>query len=159
MTKTMTKTKTQTKCLKNPTYAIFLKSWWLTHSKYDERYLTLAALFMLATLVTLFQSYNQFYRGECITVSGFFMCVLKFKQIKNRWAAKNWRDIKWFSLSSLNYFLCHANHFCCGYHRAHQTIWNSKITSLLFATRKDPQVMRWKNVRWSRCLLIMIMAV
>ena len=64
---TKTKTKTQTKCLKTPTYAIFLKSWWLTHSKYDDRYLTLVILFMLVTLVTLFRSYNQFYR----TVSGF----------------------------------------------------------------------------------------
>ena len=72
MTKTTTKTKTQTKCLKNPTYAIFLKSWWLTHSKYDDRYLTLAILFTPVTLVTLFRSYDQFYRAECITVSGFF---------------------------------------------------------------------------------------
>ena len=39
MAKTTTKTNTQTKCLKNPTYAIFLKSWWLTHSKFDDRYL------------------------------------------------------------------------------------------------------------------------
>ena len=30
MTNTTTKTKTQMKCLKNPTYAIFLKSWWLS---------------------------------------------------------------------------------------------------------------------------------
>ena len=72
MTKTTTKTKTQTKCLKNPSYAIFLKSWWLTHSKYDDVYLTLVILFTPVTLVTLFQSYNQFYRAECITVSGFF---------------------------------------------------------------------------------------
>ena len=73
----MTKTKTQTKCLKNPTYAIFLKSWWLTHSKYDDRYLTLVILFTPVTLVTLFRSYNQFYRAECITASGFFvsLCV------------------------------------------------------------------------------------
>ena len=72
MTKTTTKTKTQKKCLKHPTYAIFLKSWWLTHSKYDDRYLTLVILFTPVTLVTLFQSYIQFYRAECITVSGFF---------------------------------------------------------------------------------------
>ena len=51
--------------------AIFLKSWWLTHSKYDDRYLTLVILFMPVTLVTLFRLYNQFYRAECITVSGF----------------------------------------------------------------------------------------
>ena len=76
MTKTTTKTKTQKKCLKHPTYAIFLKSWWLTHSKYDDRYLTLVILFTpvtLMTLITLFQSYIQFYRAECITVSGFFL--------------------------------------------------------------------------------------
>ena len=42
MTMTKTTTKTQTKCLKNPTDAIFLKSWW---SKYDDRYLTLVILF------------------------------------------------------------------------------------------------------------------
>ena len=34
--KTTTKTKTQAKYLKQPTYVIFLKSWWLTHSKYDD---------------------------------------------------------------------------------------------------------------------------
>ena len=76
MTKTTTKTKTQKKCLKHPPYAIFLKSWWLTHSKYDDRYLTLVILFTpvtLITLVTLFQPYIQFYRAECITVSGFFL--------------------------------------------------------------------------------------
>ena len=73
MTKTTTKTKTQKKCLKHPTYAIFLKSWWLTHSKYDDRYLTLVILFTPVTLVSLFQSYIQFYRAECITVSGFFL--------------------------------------------------------------------------------------
>ena len=33
---------------------------------------TLVILFMPVTLVTLFRSYNQFYRVECITVSGFF---------------------------------------------------------------------------------------
>jgi len=78
-TKTHTKTKTQKKCLKHPTYAIFLKSWWLTHSKYDDRYLTLVILFTpvtLVTLVTLFRSYNQFYRAECITVSWFFKLAL-----------------------------------------------------------------------------------
>ena len=64
MTKKMTKTKTQTKCLKHPTYAIFLKSWWLTHSKYDDSYLTLVILFTLVTLVTLFQPYNQFYTAD-----------------------------------------------------------------------------------------------
>ena len=62
MTKTLTKTKTQTKCLKNPTYA---------HSKYDDRYLTLVILFTQVTLDTLFRSYSQFCRAECITVSGF----------------------------------------------------------------------------------------
>ena len=72
MTKTMTKTKTQTKCLKYPTYAIFLKSWWLTHSKYDDRYLTLVILFTPVTLITLFRLYNQFYRADCITVLVFF---------------------------------------------------------------------------------------
>ena len=46
---TTTKTKTQTKCLKNLIYAIFLKSWGLTHSKYDDRYLTLVILFTLGT--------------------------------------------------------------------------------------------------------------
>ena len=56
----------------NSTNAIFLKSWRLTHSKYDDRYLTLAILFTPVTLVTLFRSYDQFYRAECITVSGFF---------------------------------------------------------------------------------------
>ena len=76
MAKTTTKTNTQTKCLKNPTYAIFLKSWWLTHSKFDDRYLTLVILFTQVTLVSLFRSYNQFYRAECITVSGFFKCDL-----------------------------------------------------------------------------------
>ena len=78
MTKTTTKTKTQKKCLKHPTYAIFLKSWWLTHSKYDDRYLTLVILFTpvtLVTLVTLFQSYLQFYWAECITVSVFLFQV------------------------------------------------------------------------------------
>ena len=70
MTRTTTKTKTQTKCLKNST---FLKSWWLTHSKYDDGYLTLVMLFTPVILVTLFQSYNRFYRAECISVSGFFL--------------------------------------------------------------------------------------
>ena len=54
-------------------FHIFLKSWWLIHSKYDDRYLTLVILFTPVTLVTLFQSYIQFYRAECITVSGFFL--------------------------------------------------------------------------------------
>ena len=91
-TKTMTKTKTKTqkKCLKHPTYAIFLKSWWLTHSKYDDRYLTLVILFTpvtLITLVTLFQPYIQFYRAECITVSGFFGEIFpKFKYVRSIWA-------------------------------------------------------------------------
>ena len=72
MTTTKTKTKTQTKCLKCPTYAIFLKSWLFTHSKYDDRYLTLVTLFTTVTLVTLatqFRSCNPFYRAECITWS------------------------------------------------------------------------------------------
>ena len=46
----------------------------MTYSKYDDRYLTLVILFTLVTLVSLFRSYNQFYRAECITVSGFF-CI------------------------------------------------------------------------------------
>ena len=41
--------------------------------EYDDRYLTMVILFMPVTLVTLFRSYNQFYRAECITVSGFFL--------------------------------------------------------------------------------------
>ena len=73
MTKTTTKTKTQTKCLKHPTDAILLKCCQLTHSNYDDRYLTLVILFTPVTLVTLFRSYNQFYRAECITISGFFV--------------------------------------------------------------------------------------
>ena len=75
-TTTKTNTKTQIKCLKHPACAIFLKGWWLTHSQYDNRYLTLftpvtlVTLVTMATLVTLFRSYYQFYRVECITVSG-----------------------------------------------------------------------------------------
>ena len=42
---------------------------------YDDRYLTLAILFTPFTLVTLFQSYDQFYRAECITVSGFCLHI------------------------------------------------------------------------------------
>ena len=93
MTKTMTKTKTQTKCLKNPTYAIFMKSWWLTHSKFDDRYLTLVILFTQVTLVSLFRSYNQFYRAECITVSGFLSwCSSKILKLKfgHYFAADAW---------------------------------------------------------------------
>ena len=30
-------------------------------------------MFKPVTLVTLFRSYDQFYRAECITVSGFFL--------------------------------------------------------------------------------------
>ena len=70
---TKTTTKTQTKCLKHPTYVLFLKTWWLTHSQYDDRYLTLVIMFTpvtLVTLVNLFRSYNQFYRAKCITVLG-----------------------------------------------------------------------------------------
>ena len=70
----MKKTTAKTKLLEKPTYAIFLKSWWLTHSKYDDRYLTLVILFTpvtLVTLITLLWPYNQFCRAECITVSGF----------------------------------------------------------------------------------------
>ena len=37
----------------------------------DDRYLTLVILFTMVTLVTLFWSYNQFYRPECVPVSGF----------------------------------------------------------------------------------------
>ena len=89
--KTMPKTatKTQTKCLKYPAYAIFLKSWWLTHSKYDDRYLTMVILFTpvtLVTLVTLFQSYIPFSRAECITVSGF---------LQGEWHTANvWRNFQ-----------------------------------------------------------------
>ena len=36
-------------------------------------YLILVILFTPVTLVTLFRSYNQFYRAECITISGFFL--------------------------------------------------------------------------------------
>ena len=85
MTNTLTKIKTQTKCLKYPAYAIFLKSWWLIHSKYDDRYPTLVILFTPVTLVTLFWSYNQFYRVECITVSEFQIleysvtCIQKYE--------------------------------------------------------------------------------
>ena len=57
------------KCLKQWAYAIFLKSWWLIHSKHDDRYLSLVILF---TPVTMLRSYNQFYRAQCITISGFF---------------------------------------------------------------------------------------
>ena len=49
-----------------------LKSWWLIHSKHDDRYLSLVILFTLVTLVTLLRSYNQFYRAECITILGLF---------------------------------------------------------------------------------------
>ena len=60
--------------------AIFLKSRWLTHSKYDYRYLTLVILFTPITLVILLQSYNQFYRADCVTISVFFsssnICVI-----------------------------------------------------------------------------------
>ena len=93
----MTKTKTQTKCLRNPTYAISLKSWWLTHFKYDDRYLTLVILFTLVTLVTLFQPYNQFYMAECITVSGFFklflaICKTKIKNLlSQRGTCLHWK--------------------------------------------------------------------
>ena len=93
MTKTTTKTNTQTKCLKNPIYAIFLKSWWLTHSKYDDRYLTLVILFTPVTLVTLFRLYNQFYRAECITVSAFFFkktTVTWNKKVENRSQGAIW---------------------------------------------------------------------
>ena len=38
----------------------------------DTSPVTLVILFTPVTLVSLFQSYNQFYRAECITVSGFF---------------------------------------------------------------------------------------
>ena len=97
MTKTTTKTKTQRKCLKNPTYATFLKSWWLTHSKYDDRYVTLVILFMSFTLVRVFRSYIQFYRAECITVSGFFFFC------------ENWIICPkhWFLLCSIYIPRCH----------------------------------------------------
>ena len=42
---------------------------------YDDRYLTLVIMFMPVTLVTLFRSYNQFYRAECVTVLGFFVLI------------------------------------------------------------------------------------
>ena len=38
---------------------------------------------MPVTLVTLFRSYNQFYRAECITVSGFLAYEQKEQQQKN----------------------------------------------------------------------------
>ena len=41
----------------------------MTYS-YDDRYLTLVILFTAVTLVTLFWSYSQFYRAECIIVLG-----------------------------------------------------------------------------------------
>ena len=47
-----------------------------SHIKYDDRYLTLVILFTPVTLVTLFRSYNHFYRVKCITVSGFFFVLL-----------------------------------------------------------------------------------
>ena len=37
----------------------------------------IAILFTPVTLVTLFRSYDQFYRAECITVSGFFPFILR----------------------------------------------------------------------------------
>ena len=66
----------------------YLKPWWLTHSKNDDRYLT---------LVTLFRSYNQFYRAECITVSG-FLCTMYFwslwkKVFTVRVCSTNGRDL------------------------------------------------------------------
>ena len=70
------KDKDTDKVPENPTYAIFLKSWWLTHSKHDDRYFTLVILFTPVILVTLFRSYNQFYRAEGITVLGFLDGVL-----------------------------------------------------------------------------------
>ena len=89
MTKTTTKTKTQKKCLKHPPYAIFLKSWWLTHSKYDDRYLTLVILFTpvtLVTLVTLFQSYIQFYRASVSPFRDFLTVPPIFSdKMKNVW--------------------------------------------------------------------------
>ena len=41
----------------------------------------LVNLVTLVTLVTLFRSANQFYRAECITVSGFFIEYLSNKNI------------------------------------------------------------------------------
>ena len=49
----------------------------MTHSKYDDRYLNLVIVFTPVTLVTLFWSYNQFYRAERITVLGFFLTKSK----------------------------------------------------------------------------------
>ena len=37
-------------------------------------------LVTLVTLVTLFRSANQFYRAECITILGFFSCLLQTNQ-------------------------------------------------------------------------------
>ena len=128
MAKTTTKTNTQTKCLKNPTYAIFLKSWWLTHSKYDDRYLTLVILFTPVTLITLFRSYNQFYRAECITVSGFFSCTsfsihfLFSSAVTLYWPPRKqessfsqpWKNRSggWVSSSRTELFLCFLFHLC-----------------------------------------------
>ena len=41
---------------------------------------TLVTLVILVTLVTLFRSANQFYRAECITILGFFSCLLQTNQ-------------------------------------------------------------------------------
>ena len=71
------KDKDTEKVPENPTYGTFLKSWWLTHSKYDDRYVTLVILFMSFTLVRVFRSYIQFCRAECITVLGFFVSKVK----------------------------------------------------------------------------------
>ena len=68
-----------------------------TSSKYDDRYLTLVILFTLVTLVSLFQSYIQFYRAECITVSGFLM---KYMVISTNYTL-------WQTNSKTDYFLMH----------------------------------------------------
>ena len=103
MTKTMTKT--QTKCLKTPTYAIFLKSWWLTHSKYDDRYLIPAILFTPVTLVTLFRSYNQFYRAEFITVSWFFSAI-KFVQFFLTSKITSWQPKRVLYIVWASFIIC-----------------------------------------------------
>ena len=44
--------------------------------------LTLVILFTPVNLLTLFWSYNQFYRAECITVSGFFLYIIRMLNVR-----------------------------------------------------------------------------
>ena len=80
MTTTKTKTQTQTKCLKHPTYALFLKSWWLTHSQYDDSYLTLVIMF---TPVTLVSGHPGTCSGHTISSTG--PCVSPFRDFFLYW--------------------------------------------------------------------------